>query len=165
MHTWNGLCSWRKYAPGASTSLNICSVIMSYKNSIWVAFPHPGWDQKPLDCCLEKEKRWGCPRPEPTRWQPWFGGALWCLAVLLPVPTPPLAFFWDLIKKQQQRWDTDCLFKNHLTNLRLLLVGNTWWFFCRGFIFSFFFFGERSSLTRFLEKAVICILYTWLHCL
>lgn len=38
LHTWNGLCSWRKYAPEANTSLNICSIIVSYKTKYGLHF-------------------------------------------------------------------------------------------------------------------------------
>lgn len=64
---------------------------------------------KPSWLCLGKEKKhWGCPRPEPTRWQPCSGWDVPAPSLLCSFP-PALAFFaffWDHIKTQQQRWVT-----------------------------------------------------------
>lgn len=65
---WDELCSRRKCAPGASTSLNVFNHRV-LQNLVWIAFPHPGWDQK---ICLKSERKvfdlCAGPSLNPTRW-------------------------------------------------------------------------------------------------
>lgn len=123
MCTCNRLCNWRKYAPGANTSLNICLIIKSYE--IWYGLHFLILDgtknpQILIDCYLEGKKPSGFMLawvwiPQDGRLDPKLSTAvlaqqrkkllsglnslvaLWFLVILLP--TPLFALFWDRIRR------------------------------------------------------------------
>lgn len=112
----------------------------------------------------------------------WGASCCWCWTHWCPSgsgssPSPvratslPFLFFWGCITRYKQRWELLMLVSKAILLgegccLEVIFSGGFSLFvlFVGGFLY-FFFSGGRRSLPRFLDKAVICLLYMWLYCL